>query len=170
MSAEFDVGTWGVGITGSIIAGMTGSFLIQKLLNSINTNEIRNNVKNVIKEELEINLTDLQNEDLETLTASDGSTEVTHVFLEKWAFESAVKSGNYILLNKDLRKDVSSVYASIGLANRQSDLLTKMHFTINTTELELENFRLVRTAQINNLVGKHRELIPKMESLITQLS
>lgn len=172
MSAEFDAGTWGVGIAGSIIAGMTGSFLIQKVINHFSTNGIRDNVKKVIKDELEVNLDNLNSEDISERRGDVdgiGTTDSTHVILETWSFESAVKSGNYILLNKELRKEISDVYALMEIANRQSDQITKLTFVIKTTELEVENYKNIIKVQKDNFGEKHKKLIPKIESLIKQL-
>jgi len=134
---------------------------------------VRNNVKNVIREELEVNLKSLKNENTSQSKGNIGGikiVEATHSIMETWSFESAVKSGNYILLNKILRKEISEIYALMELANRQSKDIFKMTFVIITTEIELANHKEIMKIQNENFIIKHKELIPKIESLIKKLN
>lgn len=159
----------GLSIAGSIFAGIISSFLVQRKIRKTDTDEIVTNVKNVIKEELQVDLEHLQKEDLTTIKINSGTQTITSI-MEVSSFESAVKSGNYILLNKDLRKDISEVYALMELANQHSYLLTKLTFVIKTTDLEVANYDRIFKWQKENLKEKHLELLPKIESLIKKLT
>ena len=122
----------------------------------------------MIREELEVNLASLKKEDLSQLN-EENSTATIYSVMETWSFESAVKSGNYILLNKDLRKEISDVYVLMELANKQSDNITDLTFVIKTTQLEVENYNRIVKIQKEDFATKHRELIPKIEALIKNL-
>lgn len=176
-----------LGIIGSIFAGIMSSLYVQRKVKKGDTDEIINNVKDVIKEELEVNLASLGIEDLTTtvvdttepastsnegdskfLTVGDTTNTIFTVMVVS-SFESAVKSGNYILLDKELRKDISEVYALMNIANSHTYLLTQLTFVIKTTSLDQVNFEKVFQKQKDNLAEKHSDLILRIEPLIQKI-
>jgi len=177
----------GLSIGGSIFAGIVSSFYVQRNVKKMDTIEIVTNVKNVIKEELEVNLKNLKAENLATTEIPSGkkfenfikdpkfskvgvSTTTTLNVMQVSSFESAVKSGNYILLNKELRNDISEVYVSMNLANKMVDLISELTFVIRTTELEQVNFEVIFETQKNSIAEKHRAMIKKITPLMEKLS
>jgi len=178
----------GLSIAGSIFAGIISSFFVQRHFKNKDTEDVIQNVKNVIKEELKDNLNSFRNDDLTTILVNKrtektgevntknskfkavGNATLTNISLrETSSFESAVKSGNYMLLNKKLRQDISQVYTLMYSSNKQSDLLTELTFVIRTTEVEQVNFMKIYESQKENLNNKHKKLIPLIESLIQKL-
>ena len=78
--------------------------------------------------------------------------------------------GNHILLDKELRKDISEVYALMNIANNHTYLLTQLTFVIKTTALDQVNFEKVFQKQKDNLAEKHTNLILEIEPLIEEIT
>ena len=159
----------GLSIAGSVFAGVLTPILIRRKMNQADTNEIIANVKQAIKDELTHNQKHLKKEDT-TSTKEGIETKTTIWHIETYAFESAVKSGNFILLNSELRKLISEVYALAHIVNRQGDLISKLTFTIKTTDLEVANYNRIFEIQKNAFVEKHSEIVKKIDALIPKLS
>jgi len=128
-------------------------------------NEARDTVKSAVKQEIQENLSGLEEEDLTSTTKGDW-TKTEMKYLTIASYNSSVQSGNFILLDGELRKDISELYTYIHLANYQVDQLIKSTFTITENK---EKFIKILDNQIKGLEGQHDKIIKKSKEVLKKI-
>ena len=103
------------------------------------------------------------------LSNATNPKKTSYIFLGLVAFDSAVKSGNFILLDKELRNDISELYVLMDVANYHANLQTKMTFDIITDKKELAKYRRIVDIQTAGFIDKHNDIITKIELLLKKL-
>ena len=154
-----------ISIAVGIIGGAYASLRVQRKMKNDEKKEIVTNVKNAIKQEIQGNVDTIKREDL-SLDKSDGWKSVSMKYLQIPSYESSVKSGNFILLNDELRKKISGLYTNIHIANNQADQLSKSTFTITENTAKFD--RMFKK-QLGFLKKKHEEILTTSNSILEKL-
>ena len=128
-------------------------------------NEARDNVKSSVKQEIQENLSGLEKEDL-TSTIEGVWTKTSMKYLTIASYNSSVQSGNFILLEGELRKEISELYTYIHIANFQVDQLIKSAFTITDNK---EKFKKIFDQQIEGLEEQHKIIIEKSKKVLKKI-
>ena len=143
------------------------SLRIQRKMKKEDTDGIISNMKEAIKQEIEEHIDAIGKEDM-TPTEGGGVKSTNVKYLEISSFESSVKSGNFILLNSELRKIISELYTLIHLTNFQVDQLIKSQFTLTTDETK-EKFESILALQSKGMTDKHDKVVKLSKELIKKL-
>jgi len=131
--ADFDYGLLLITIAGGIFVGVVSSLIVQLIIKWFEKKGIISDMKEAIKQEIEENILGLKDED--TTSSMEGTTmKSEEILLETASYDSSVKSGNFILLPRELRKGISNLYAYIYIANFHIDQVIKSQFTLFTDE------------------------------------
>ena len=156
-------------ITGSIFAGVTSSFIFQWIWKKQEKANTIKDIKKSLKTEIDTNLKGLKEEDLTSNIHEDGTHDTTLFYLETSVYDSTIQSGNFVLLNNELKSDISEIYTLGYLANRQSDYIGKFMFEIYDTHIQKENWNAIEKYQYENLEEKHQNIIKKFEDILKLL-
>jgi len=148
------------------------SLRIQRHMKKEDTNDIISNTKESLKDEIKQTIKTLSEEDMTQTKENDvKGHEVTGrkvKFLVTASFESSVNSGNFNLLDKDLRTMIGDLYAHIHLANFKLDQLIKSQFTLTTSETK-ETFNAIRQLQMDSLKEEHEAITKNSNALLEKL-
>jgi len=149
-----------------IAAGGIIASIVWDAKNRKNTkNEARDTVKSAVKQEIQENLSGLEKEDLTSTTEGDW-TKTEMKYLTIASYNSSVQSGNFILLEGELRKDISELYTYIHLANNLVDQLIESTFTITENK---EKFEKIIENQIKGLKEHHDKIITKSKEILKKI-
>ena len=162
---ELDYNLLGITIAGGIFVGIVSSLIVQFIIKAIEKKGIVSNMKESIKQEIEENIGSIQDEDLTLKKKGKWDTTNIKVFTTA-SYESAVNSGNFTLLDKELRKKISELYTFIHLANRHSDLLIKSQFTIPQDKTKF--MELIKN-QLKLFEDSHSEVVTRGNTLSKKL-
>lgn len=127
--------------------------------------EARDNVKRSVKQEIQENISELEEEDL-TPKIEGEWTKTVSKYLTIASYNSSVQSGNFILLEGELRKDVSELYTYIHLANYLTDQLIKNAFTITDKK---QDFKKIIAQQTKVLKEYHDTIIQKSKEILKKI-
>lgn len=156
----------GLSIAGSIFAGIISSFLVSRKIKNDDTKNIIKNMKNAIKQEIQENIDGLKDEDMTTSMDNDGFYKSEIKYLSMASFDSSVKSGNFILLDRELRELISDLYLFIHLGNFHADQLIHSQFIISYDD---EKFEKIILTQLKALKEIHEKITTKSNSLLKKL-
>ena len=154
-------------LVSGIVLGAFISLGIQRYLKKNDTNSIIENMKNAIKKEIQQNIASLGKENIET-TEEAQKTESELLLLETPAYESSVKSGNFILLSETLRVNISDLYTTINYINYLLEKLIDSQFTLTVKETKPQ-FAKIRIAQLKIFKEKHELVLEKLKIVLNQL-
>ena len=76
-----------------------------------------------------------------TIKIEDHISRANLQYLTNALFDSAVNSGDFILLSNDLRKKISSYYTTVHLANNQVSQLIQSQFIVTEDSEKLQSMR-----------------------------
>jgi hypothetical protein len=143
------------------------SLHIQRKMKKDDIEEIIKNMKNAIKLELEKNLTGIEKGHTSFLTSEGkkGSTDV--IYFETPAYESSVKSGNFILLSEIIRQGISEIYGIINNTNYLTEKLVDSQFILRSEETQTQ-FSETRKSKLDNLSNMQKEIKDKTEEILKE--
>jgi len=153
-----------IGVTAGVLLGGFATLLIQKKMNGDTKKEISENMRKSISDELN----DAQ-KGIEAYRKDTPKWDVTkHAvtgekpWILKPAYESAINSGNFIILDRKLQMDIGSVYLSIDAINFYADQLRRTPVGINTDTNMAFDISQKLSANVNKLEEKLKKIIPKL--------
>ena len=157
-----------VGIAGGIIGGAYASLRIQQKMKSDSEKGVVKNMIESIKEELDDAKKGIGafKKDPVKWDKSNGEFKGEKPWILKPAYESAVNSGNFVLLNKTLQKDIPKAYLSIDAINFYSDLIRRFVFSsggIKRVDFTADDLCIKLEKNVKKLDDKFSELLPKLK-------
>lgn len=147
----------------AIVMGGIVTIVIHNSTKAKDKQSIIKNMKNAIKIELEINLEGIVKINKSGIMDKD---KTRHAYVcDSFAFESSVKSGNFILLDDKLRVDLTFLYGQMDYINRKKKNIDSMDFGMGS----LGQFQSSKDFHIKELEEKYTKIIPKLTCVIAEL-
>ena len=152
-----------------IVGGAFASFLVQKRMKNGEKNETKKNMIKSIKKELDDAKEGVDEFNKNPIQWIEASVEFKgeKPWILKPAYDSAVNSGNFSLLDKDLQKDIPSAYLSIDAINFYSDLIRRFIFTtggLKKPNILAGDLCIELAKNVKKLDEKLEKLLPKLNS------
>jgi hypothetical protein len=163
----------------TIFLGSLSAFLVQKLSKSLENKNTRYDIVDGLLLELKAAQKSIREEDLTTvdektiLESVEGrkvktNTTAIVIFTHSF-FDSVVNSGQFILLDKKLREDISIIYNQLNSSNFNASLLTKMTFLIKKDDTDRTEWRKTFDLQKLTFQDIHNIVIAEINKAIKDL-
>jgi hypothetical protein len=163
----------------TIVLGGFVTILIQATTKWWNNRQTRFDIVDGLYLELDNTRETISNEDLTTieeqalLESVEGRTVKTNkttipIFTHSF-FDSIVNSGQFVLLEKQLREDIATIYNMIGSSNFNAQLITKLTFIIKTDKTTLAEWKKTFDLQKLTFQDIHDDVMPLIKEVLIKL-
>ena len=155
-------------IFGGVLGGGALTLWIQKRIRDDAKKDTIKNMIESIKEELENAQKGVEEFKNDPVKWKDSNAEFKgeKPWILRPAYDSAVNSGNFSLLDKTLQKEIPSAYLSIDVINFYSDQIRKFIFTpagIGGIKFMADELCAKLSDNVTILDGKLEKLLPKLK-------